>query len=218
MKIYLLPGLGFDHRIFQHLDLAEYNCTYMDWIEPKPKEPITSYASRLAQSITETNERIVLIGQSLGGILSQEIAAIRPVDQVILISSIRSRKELPLIFKLVEPLRIYRFFTKTGGIKTIHYWGPWFDYTTLKEQDLFKDMIGKQSNRYLQWALRTLSNWQTPTIRSTTHVYQIHGDKERTFPIALVPNADYIIKGGGHFMVYKHGDLITKRIKEIITV
>ena len=95
MKIYLIPGLGFDHRIFSKLNLEEQNIQYFNWIEPLEHESIRKYAERLAEDIVDDGERTLLIGHSLGGILSQEIACFKQVGQIVLISSIKSRKELP---------------------------------------------------------------------------------------------------------------------------
>jgi len=35
MKAYLLLGLGFDHRIFDRLDLGSLDVEYLNWIEPE---------------------------------------------------------------------------------------------------------------------------------------------------------------------------------------
>ena len=58
MKIYLLPGLGFDHRIFARLDLGGLDVEYINWIEPKDKEPIraiTPPSTKTADIVFEAN-------------------------------------------------------------------------------------------------------------------------------------------------------------------
>ncbi|MEL6719958.1 MAG: hypothetical protein AAFO82_21980, partial [Bacteroidota bacterium] len=95
MKLHFIPGLGFDDRIFQKLELPDFECTYLHWIDPLNKqEPLEQYAQRLSKQIKIDTQPTILIGHSLGGILSLEISKFLPIQKVVLISSIRSRKEL----------------------------------------------------------------------------------------------------------------------------
>lgn len=213
MKIYLLPGLGFDHQIFSKLQLEESNIQYINWIEPLKNEKIKDYSRRLAEKIISNNdEKIILIGHSLGGIVSQEIACFKKIDKIILISSIKSREELPFQFKIIQPLYLYKMFTKGWTVSTVRFWGKQHDYETKEEQALFKDMVGKHTNQYLQWALKTLSIWKHPKIPDETSLVQINGDSDKTFPIKLINTPNYIIKNGGHFMIYKHAEALSKKI------
>lgn len=209
MKIYLLPGLGFDHRIFQNLELNDLDVSYLNWIEPKSKEHISSYAKRFSERIDWSVEKIILIGHSFGGIIAQEIASQLPISKVILMSSIKSRKELPLHFKIVKPLGLHWLFTKGITTRTIKYWGKTYDYSSPEEQDLVKSMVNAHSTAYLQWALRQLSIWGKEKRELSTDIFQIHGELDRTFPIGLIGVADKVIKGAGHFMVYKEAGRIS---------
>lgn len=216
MNIYLLPGLGFDQRIFLKLNLKEQNVHYINWIEPLENESIRKYAERLAKDIPNEGEGITLIGHSLGGIISQEIACFKKIDHIILISSIKSRKELPSFFKLVKPLRLHKLFKKGWTISTVKFWGKKQDYVSQEEQDLFKDMVAKQSDQYLQWALKTLSMWNRPDLPCTTQITQISGALDKTFPIKLIEEPTYNIEDGAHFMVYRKAPVITQIIDSVL--
>ena len=214
MQIYFIPGLGFDHRIYDKLDLGDVTPTYLDWIEPQRKESIAHYAARLSEAIDPNATNNVLIGHSMGGMMSREIAAQKNIDRIFLISSIRSRAELPMQFRIMKPLRMHHLMAKQPLIRTIGWWGKGQDYKTREEQELFKSMVGGHSNSYLRWALKELARWQEPELPDTTQVFQIHGTKDKTFPYKRIKNADLPIEGGGHFMVYKHPDVISAFIKE----
>lgn len=216
MKIYLLPGLGFDQQIFSKLDFKKEEVRYVNWIEPDGNESIREYAKRLAQDIPDTEEPTILIGHSLGGIVSQEIACFKQIDQVILISSIKSRKELPSFFKLVKPLRLYKLFKKEWTLNTVKFWGKKQDYVSQEEQELFKEMVAKQSNHYLQWALKTLSMWEQPRVPEPTKITQISGALDKTFPIKLIDKPTYRIEDGAHFMVYRKAPIINKILDTIL--
>ena len=71
MKLHFLPGLGFDKRIFQNLQLPDYECVYLHWIDPLDKqERLVDYAKRLSEQIEIDDAPTILIVHSLGGILS----------------------------------------------------------------------------------------------------------------------------------------------------
>jgi len=210
MKVYLIPGLGFDNRMFENLELENVDFEYLNWIDPLEIESIKNYAIRLSERIEhDSGSEVILIGHSLGGIIAQEIAAIRPIRKVILLSSIKSRKELPLHFKVMSPLRIYKLFTKQLTRNTIKYWGRSHDYESQEEQALVIDMVNKQSNHYLQWALNQLSIWKKPVSNLDTQIIHIHGDLDKTFPVKLIGQPYKVIPKGGHFLVYKQAYLIS---------
>jgi pimeloyl-ACP methyl ester carboxylesterase len=204
MKIYFIPGLGFDSRIFQNLKLVGIDVEYIDWIDPiSSNENISDYAARLSINIKPQSEGTVLIGHSLGGVLSQEIAQIKKIDKIILISSIKSRKELPFHLKIVAPLRLHHLFIKKICIKTVKYWGKKHGYESNSEQDLFKSMVAKNTNKYLQWALKTLSKWQSPNLPKETTIFQIHGSDDKMFPLKLIDKPNVVIENGSHVMLLK---------------
>ena len=217
MKIYCIPGLGFDNRIFSKLNLQNYDVDYINWIEPTYQESWNSYAKRMAEVIDDS-QKCVLIGHSLGGILSQEIASFKQIDKIILISSIQSRVELPFHFKIIQPLRLHYFFIKQFTFATFPLWAKQQDYKTKEAQALFKSMVGKQSNQYLRWALGQLSIWQSPKIPNATQVFQIHGSLDKTFPIMLIQSADKVISNGGHFMIYNFSKILENFIIQVLKI
>ncbi|MCB0533547.1 MAG: alpha/beta hydrolase [Saprospiraceae bacterium] len=218
MKIYLLPGLGFDCRIFDRLDFKGLDVEYINWIEPQQHENIREYSKRLFHKLPETEAGSILIGHSFGGIVAQEIATWKRVEKVILISSVKARSEIPGYFRILKPLKLYKFFTKELSIRTVNYWGPKHDLSNAEVLELFKSMVGRQSNNYLQWALKALSAWHAPSLPESTPVFQIHGTADKTFPISLIKNPNAVVEGGTHMMVYKQPDSISEIIrKEILS-
>lgn len=213
MNLYFLPGLAFDHRIFGKLNLPGYDVNYIDWIEPLDDENFSHYAGRLAEDIDDSG-KTVLIGHSLGGIASREIAAVKDIDEIILISSVKSEEEIPVQFKLVEKLDLKKLFTRDLSMKTLALWGKLYDYENEEEQELVKDMLSNMTNTYLQWALEKFLHWKAPDIPGKTKVFHIHGDNDHTLPLRYIKDTDAVIKGGGHFMIYKHPDEISEIIRD----
>lgn len=216
MRIVFIPGLGYNHRIFENLKLPGFTIEYLNWIEPKENEKLHQYAQRLFSRIQKSSEQLVLIGHSLGGMVSQEIASVHQIEKVILISSIKSRKELPLYFKITKPLRLHKLFTRELCLRTVRYWGNGHGFETENEIELFKSMVGKQSNSYLQWALGELSTWHEPKVPSQTAIVQIHGTNDRTLPYRLVHEPTFTIKKGTHICVHKKSEMISEFIKKVL--
>jgi hypothetical protein len=77
-------------------------------------------------------------------------------------------------------------------------------------------MVSKHSNKYLQWALKALSSWDTTVIPSRTEIVQIHGTNDKTFPINLIKDPDYTIDQGSHFFVYNQAKKVAGILKNLI--
>ena len=214
MNVHFLPGLGFDRRIFQGLDLPGHRLHYHDWIEPEPGEAMRDYVRRMVGAGSVKGADQILVGHSLGGIAAQEYAAQFDVRKVILLSSIKSRAEMPGFFKAIQPLGIHHLFKKGWTVRTVPYWGKRHGYETPTEIALFRDMVGRQSNRYLKWALRTLSVWKAPQLDPQLPVVQIHGAEDRTFPVKRLQQPDLVLPNKGHFMVYRYPDLVGAALRE----
>lgn len=216
MKLIFIPGLGYDQRIFKRLQIDSTDSVYLDWIEPEHQEPIRNYTKRLIELISHIERNDILIGHSFGGLISQEIAAIHEVEKIILISSVKSRRELPLFFRQSARFGLHHLFTKERMIKSLPLWGPKHGFASAHEQVFFKEMLDKHSNHYLQWALKALSNWQTPILPSITNIVHIHGTHDLTLPYRLIQNPDYTIKKGDHLMVYNRANEISNLVRKVV--
>ena len=216
MKVFLVPGLGYDHRIFQRLNLDFHDVVILNWIEPRKNESLADYAQRMFDGLLPEHDKVVLIGHSFGGMICQALASRQKVEEVVLISSVRSRSEIPLIFKLVSPLGLHHIFTKELCIKTLKYWGGAHGFETEAEKNLFKGMVGAQSNTFLQWALNMLSQWKAPKLIPNTGLFQIHGTDDRTFPFDKILTPSFVVQGGSHIMVYKEPESIKSALLQRI--
>lgn len=105
-NVYILSGLGADERVFRYLDFKDLDVAFVKWIKPLANETITRYTQRISEQIKCKNP--VLIGLSFGGIIATELAKIIPVKQLILISSLKTRTEIPFIYRLAGQLRLHQ--------------------------------------------------------------------------------------------------------------
>lgn len=198
--IYFLSGLGADWRAFQYLRLPEgYRAVPLEWRPPLKNEPLRSYAGRLATEIHGENP--ILAGLSFGGIVAQEIARIKPVSQLVLISTVKSKKEMPPWFRLASALRLHWIMGKWMLVfpKFIPYF--FFSVKNEPEKRLLDIILRDMDPEFLRWAVKSALRWRGGSLN--TPVYHIHGDSDRIFPLQYL-KPDRVIKGAGHLAVITH--------------
>ena len=214
MKIYFISGLGADERVFRALHLPGIEKEYIQWIKPIRKETLQGYSRRLLKQIDRKEEGIVLAGLSFGGIVAQEMSKLFPCKKVIIISSIKSHREIPWQFSLAKrsglfhllPIRKLQFMSKFAADYL-------FSTETRGESLLLKQIIADTSNEFLAWAAWQILHWENTTLpNNLTH---IHGTKDRIFPYSNIKNC-IPVKDGGHFMVLNKAEEVSSLILKAI--
>jgi pimeloyl-ACP methyl ester carboxylesterase len=199
MHYYILSGLGADERVFSKIQFPE-NHTHLAWIENEPNETLQAYAARMAQKIVHPNP--VLIGLSFGGIVAQEIAAILPIKELILISTIKSKSEKPWYMTLAGAVHFPDLLPKTFLENANQLTAYAFSIVNPDEQEVLQSCFENSSPQHLRWAMNQIANWQG--VKSNTPIFHIHSDKDRVFR-SNRDKADAQIHGG-HFAVFTNAD------------
>lgn len=212
-KVFLISGLGADTRLYNNIDIPENSETIpVDWLEPHQTDTLETYAQKIIYQY-DIRPGSTVIGTSLGGMLTIEIAKKVRLKKAILISSIKTINEIPHYFSIFKILPIYnllpaRMLTKLGFlIKPL--------IGRLNENDtwLFNDMLKKNSPVFMRWALSAVLKWDNLII--PVNVHHIHGDKDRIFPVKYIRDAT-IVNGGSHVMVFNRAKEINKWLKPIL--
>ena len=209
-KIFLIPGLGADCRIYKHIDLQGYEVVYVEWIDPVKTDTLTTYAQKLIDKYHIVPGSIV-IGNSLGGMLAMEIAKKIELNKTILISSIKTVKEAPLYFKFFRLTRLHRLIPirKLGSLEFVIEYA--FGGMSESNQQLFADMLKKTSPLFMKWAIDAILHWDNQTIPA--NVYHLTGDRDKVFSHKRIKGAD-IVKGGTHVMIFNNAKKINTWLKE----
>ncbi|MDB4904870.1 MAG: hypothetical protein JWQ63_4151 [Mucilaginibacter sp.] len=212
-KIYLIPGLGADTRVYNNIDLNGYEVICVDWIEPHKTDTLATYAQKLIYHYNIVPKSIV-IGNSLGGMIAIEIAKRIPIEKVILISSIKIIDEAPRYFSL---LRMIPFYKPIPG-KVFNSMGylikPFFGQMNEADTWLFKDMLKNTSPAFLKWAMDAVLKWDNKVIPPNVTI--VTGDKDLVFSYKKIKGAT-VVKGGTHIMVFEKAKEINKILKRILT-
>lgn len=213
MTVYFISGQAADETLFENLTLPSHLIIrHVHWIEPLKQETLSDYCKRLSQQIN-TDSNFVLIGISLGGIVSVELTKILHPKQTIILSSIATKHELPPLMKLIRLLRIYKI-VPAGFYKWHSPILDWFfGAENNRERSLLQFYSGSTTKNYMRWAVNEILNWKNE--QRPTNLFHIHGTKDRIFPYKKT-HADVLIKGGTHLMAHNRAEEISKILVEKI--
>jgi pimeloyl-ACP methyl ester carboxylesterase len=194
--IYCISGLGADERAFSKLKINGFTLQVIRWLMPEKDETIEHYAKRMRADIIE--EKPILMGLSFGGMICTEIAKQIPVCKIILISSIKSSKELPFWMRTVAKLKLHKIVPLKSSRLTQPVQNKMLGIQSEEEKTLVASLRREVDLPYTNWAVNQAINWKNDW--QHPHIFHIHGDKDNMFPIKNI-KAGYIIKNGGHFMI-----------------
>jgi hypothetical protein len=212
LKLYLISGLGADERAFKKLSFTkEIQPVFIRWIEPATDESLQQYCTRLAEQINQ-DEPFVLLGMSFGGIAALELSKILKPQQVVLLSSIVSYREMPFTLRLARMFKLNKLVPKKflTQIHPLTYW--FFGAVENEERELLREIIEHSNPVFVQWAINILLHWKGDF--SSKNIIRIHGTNDRLLPLRV--HADYCVPEGGHFMVYTKAKDVSKMIAEAI--
>jgi pimeloyl-ACP methyl ester carboxylesterase len=211
-KVFLIPGLGADKRIFKNLKPGNAETVYINWLEPEPWDTLVTYAQKLIDKY-DIKAGDIVIGNSLGGMLAVEIAHKIKLGKVILISSIKTIDEEPGYFSFFRHVPVHKlipatWFTKMGKVIT-----PLFGRMYPIDAYVFDSMLQNTSPIFIKWAMGAALKWQNKTIPQK--LYHITGDNDMIFNYKLIKNAT-IIKGGTHIMILTDAPEINQWLAQIL--
>jgi len=136
IHIYFMPGLAASSKIFEHIKLPEkkYVLHYLEWIAPDSvKESLADYASKYVALIK--HKQPILVGVSFGGILVQELSRLLKTRKVIIISSIKSRSEMPKRLRFLKNSKAYKFFPSRNYLRLMTFQNMIFIHILKKRQN-----------------------------------------------------------------------------------
>lgn len=199
--IYCISGLGADEKIFANLQVAAgYELIHIPWTSPENNDTIETYAARMASLITE--EAAIVLGVSFGGMIGIEIARQRPLQKLILVSSIKSFNELPRWMRVAGRLKLNKFLPTKSFKFTEKIDNNRLGVSSIAERDMVRAYRQAADQVYLRWAINEILNWKNDW--APENIVHIHGGKDRIFPASKI-KAAHIINGATHMMIYNRG-------------
>ncbi|MDC8003635.1 alpha/beta hydrolase [Aureisphaera galaxeae] len=213
IPIYFVPGLAASKEIFRNIRLPEdrYEIHILEWLIPEKEETIQQYAKRMADRIEHQNA--VLVGVSFGGVMVQEMSQFLDLRALVIISSVKTKNELPARFRWVRNTGAYKLLP-TGWALSVK------DLTKLaigprskKRLTLYQEYLSVRDKQYLDWAIKQMVCWERT--EKVPGVHHIHGDGDIVFPSKNI--SEYtLLEGGTHVMILNKGSKVSKLLENII--
>lgn len=208
MKIYCLSGLGADKKAFQYLTIENAELIHIEWIDPLPHESLENYAQRLFE-INIKDEQYNLMGLSFGGMLAQEFSKLQTPKNLILISTISSRKDLPTFLKIAGAIKLHRIIPNRL-IKSVNFITRYlFGTQDPKVDKLFRQIQKDTDPSYVKWAIDAILSWNN---KQQINSIRLHGDNDKLLPLKY--KVDNQIKTGGHLMLIDHAAEVSSIINK----
>ncbi|MBD2723808.1 alpha/beta hydrolase [Hymenobacter armeniacus] len=208
---YLIPGLGADERVFQFLRLHG-EVHVLQWLPPQtPREPLPHYAARLAVAVPG-GQPCWLVGVSFGGVLAQEVGALRPQARVVLISSFTGPQELPWLGRLARATGLHHL-VPPQLLPRLPQVAQWlFGARNGGEYRLLRQILLDTDVAFTRWAIAQLVQWPG---RLGQPVVRIHGTADRLLP-AGAAHSQYRLPGG-HLIIISQAREISRILNELAT-
>ena len=209
--IYFVPGLAAGSEIFRNIKLPEkYEIHILEWLIPENNESLQAYAKRMAFRVKEKDS--ILVGVSFGGVVVQEMTDFLKLKKLIIISSVKTRSELPRRMKLASFTKAYKLIPTSLVLSVEDLTKFSIEKKKKKRLSLYQQYLHVRDKQYLDWALEKMVNWsRKEKIKNVVH---IHGDKDMVFPIKYIEGC-IVIKGGTHIMILNKGREISNKLLEI---
>jgi len=210
--IYFVSGLGADERIFQWLRYDGFRPVHIRWIAPERGETIEHYAQRLSAQIE--GDAPVIVGLSFGGMIAVELGKQIPDAQIVLLSSVKQRSEVPFYYKAFQGFPIHRVFPFKSLLWAAYWLAYWlFAPEGADQKKLFKTILQETDPHFLKWALHKVVTWQNQEVPDG--LMHIHGKGDRIFPFRFV-SPDFTVDNSGHLMVMNRAEAVSELLQPLI--
>ena len=212
--VYLIPGLGVDGRLFQHIKLDRCRTIEITWEIPEKRATLQEYAACLAHQI-DTTAMFSIIGVSFGGMVAVELSKMLKPHRTIILSTAKSRSELPGRYRVLKLFPVHRWFPERMVLGTFTIkrrllrWGP------TKERKLILDMLNDTNPTYFKRALDCVIHWENQ--QWPPNIVHLQGDRDGVFPIRRIVDP-VLVKGGNHAMVYNRGEEISRLLNHHLAI
>ncbi|MDO6602731.1 alpha/beta fold hydrolase [Arenibacter palladensis] len=211
--VYFMPGMAANPSIFDNIDLPQetFEKHFLDWSVPDKDISLEDYALIMSRRIK--HEDAVLIGVSFGGILVQEMAKHIKVAKVIIISSVKSKSELPKRMIFARYTKAHKLLP-TGLVNNMELLAKYaFGETIPKRLALYEQYLSVRDKYYIDWSIDAIVNWKQTQYQE--NIIHIHGENDPVFPIGHIKNC-ITVKNGTHTMIIHRSKWFNEHLPTII--
>ncbi|GLR16268.1 alpha/beta hydrolase [Portibacter lacus] len=213
VRLVFIPSFGTDSTLYDNLKSSggiDHPALFTEWLPVQDCQTFEDYASHFIDHYHITSNDI-LIGVSLGGVLSIEINKVQPVKKIIAISTIKTKLEKPMLFRVLQKSGTYKLFSpnlmKFGLDILMPFYGK-----NISSYHWFRRVFKSSDNEFLKWSFNRIVCWENESLPD--NIVHVHGTRDPLFPLKNGANIDYKIKNGTHAMIRFNSEEIASIIKQ----
>jgi len=212
IPVYCMPGMAANSLIFQYIKLpCPYKIHYLEWLPPIKNETLEAYAARMCDLVKESNP--ILLGVSFGGVLVQEMSRIISTRKIVIISSIKSKNELPLPMKFGKITKAYKILPTRYVDDMESVVGFIFGPSAKRRMQLHKKYLSVRDAKYLDWAIEQMTEWRQE--KPPENLIHIHGTHDLILPVLGIKN--YIpVPKAGHAMILSKASWFNTNLPDLL--
>ncbi|MCW5942323.1 MAG: alpha/beta hydrolase [Fimbriimonadaceae bacterium] len=214
---FMLSGLAADHRLFEEQIREFPHLRTPSWIRPRNGESLPEYADRFARWLN-IQPGSIIGGYDFGSMVALEMAR-RPwirdmIGGVVLVSGIRSRREVPGTLKLKAKLAGFVNDEKLRK-KVVRHASRFCSNEPLskKMRSRLVEMAERCDLEFLRWAMNESAGWRfsnPATELGDLPLLQIHGRQDR---FVAPPAGSTVLVEGGHLIAMTHASVVNETIR-----
>lgn len=213
VHVYLMPGMAANPSIFKSIKLPEnkFKIHWLEWFVPDNGMSLKAYAIKMCAMIK--HPKSVLLGVSFGGMLVQEMAQYMDFRKIIVVSSVKSKAELPKRMLFAKYTKVHKLLP-TGLVSNVELLAKYaFGETATKRLALYEEYLSVRDKRYIDWAIDQIINFNPKKeVRGLVH---IQGEKDSVFPIKNIEKC-IPVKNGTHTMIIHRAKWFNEQLPTII--
>lgn len=210
--IYVIPGLGCTHHLFQYTKIKGYELKILEWPLPQRHYTLAQYAQQFLSQI-DTSVPVQLMGVSFGGMICAELALLIPTQKVILVSSCQNRSELPFPIKLLKYLPLH-LASPEWLIRKLAFSTRWILGFKREFGPHFQKMILKMPKNYFRYSIYYIANWNQT--KQNDKLIRIHGTNDKLLWYHKIPNVTFTIEKGSHAMVFYQAEQVNECLEKVL--
>ncbi|TDS15387.1 hypothetical protein DFQ03_2028 [Maribacter caenipelagi] len=213
IHVYCMPGMAASPAIFEYIKLPKesFELHFLEWSIPVKGISFDDYAKNMCSKIQ--HENVVLLGVSLGGLLVQEMSKYLGVRKVIIVSSVKTRYELPKRMMFARYTSVHKLLP-TGLVNNVELLAKYaFGESVTRRLSLYEKYLSVRDKSYIDWCINELVNWkQEEPYEKLVH---IQGEKDTVFPITNISNCLHV-PNGTHTMIIHRAKWFNENLPTII--
>lgn len=197
MIIYAIPGLGTNEKLFVNTIIKKHEVVVLKWPVTNENDTMMSYAKKFISQIDQSKP-YCLLGVSFGGMICTELSKLIKPYKIFLISSSKTRAELPWFIKAIKCFSLYKLISEKY-YRILAYHSKWFIGFGNSYKTEFCEMVNSMAKNYFKNSIRMIINWNGKYFGE--NIIHIHGTHDRLLKYRCV-KSNYVIKNGSHAMIF----------------